>query len=96
MPATFATYERTALLAEVKAGYYRNVMAIRPDDTSTFELKQLQDDRARDEERHARTADQPDEERAHRRRASKAAYLRDKLAEAERADRDAGGDDDAA
>jgi hypothetical protein len=65
-------------------------MAIRPDDTSTFELKQLQDDRAREEERHARATDQPAEERAHRRRADKAAYLRDKLAEAERADRAAG------
>jgi hypothetical protein len=61
-------------------------MAIRPDDTSTFELKQLQDDRAREEERHARAADQPAAERAHRRRADKAAYLRDKLAEAADAD----------
>jgi hypothetical protein len=93
VPATFATYDRAALLAEVKAGYHRSVMAIRPDDTSTFELKQLQDDRARDAERDARAADQPAEERAHRRRADKAAYLRDKLAEADRAERDVGGDD---
>jgi hypothetical protein len=72
-------------------------MAIRPDDTSTFELKELQAERARDEDRHARSADQPAEERAHRRRADKAAYLREKLAEAERAERRAGDDhDDAA
>ena len=32
----------------------------------------------------------PPKERAHRRRAEKAAYLRDKLAEAEKADRAAG------
>ena len=67
-------------------------MAARPDDTSTFELKALPG-RARPRRgRHARAADEPDEARAHRRRADKAAYLRDKLAEAERSERDAGGD----
>jgi hypothetical protein len=72
-------------------------MPIRPDDTSSFELKELQEERTRDEERHAQRAEGPDEERAHLRRADKAAYLRDKLAEAERADRRDGGDhDDAA
>jgi hypothetical protein len=60
------------------------------DDTSSFELKELQDDKVRKEARFAREADAPAEARAHRRRADKAAYLRDKLAEAEQADREAG------
>jgi hypothetical protein len=93
MPATFSTYDHAALVAEIKAGYHRLEMASRPDDTSTFELKELQDDRARAERRHARAAEQPAEERAHERRADKAAYLRDKLAEAERAERTADDDD---
>jgi hypothetical protein len=65
---------------------------IERDDTSSLELKELQQDRVRDEARHAREAEQPAEARAHERRADKAAYLRDKLAEAERADREAGTD----
>jgi hypothetical protein len=59
------------------------------DDTSSFELKELQDDKVRKEARFAREADEPAEARAHRRRADKAAYLRDKLAEADQADREA-------
>jgi hypothetical protein len=51
-------------------------------------LKRRQQERAEDEARHARDADAPAEERAHRRRSEKAAYLRDKLAEAERATQD--------
>ena len=66
----------------------------RPDDTSTFELKRRQDERVRDEERFAREADEPADERAHRRRADKAAYLRDKLDEAQRAEQDAAGTTD--
>jgi hypothetical protein len=94
MPATFSSYDHASLLAEIKAGYHRSEMALRPDDdTSTLELKHLQDDRARDEARHARAAEQPAQERAHRRRADKAAYLRDKLAEAERAERRAADQD---
>jgi hypothetical protein len=65
-------------------------MALRRDETSSLELKRLQDGRARDEDRFARQADEPAQERAHQRRADKAAYLRDKLAEAEQADRAAG------
>jgi hypothetical protein len=65
-----------------------------PDDTSSFALKHLQEERAREEDQHARAAEQPADERVHRRRADKAAYLRDKLAEADRADREAGGEDD--
>ena len=88
MPATQPTFDPAVLVAEIKAGYYRTAMSTpRPDDTSTFALKQGQQERARDEARYAREADQPAEERAHRRRADKAAYLRDKLAEAERAER---------
>ena len=55
-------------------------------DPETRELKLRQDDRAREESRFAREADQPAEQRAHERRADKAAYLRDKLAEAERSE----------
>ncbi|HWH92555.1 MAG TPA: hypothetical protein VNT03_01735 [Baekduia sp.] len=87
MRGSFPTFDQTALVAEIKAGYYRFEMAGRPDDTSTFALKHHQDGRARDEDRHAREAERPAEERAHRRRADKAAYLRDKLDEAERAER---------
>jgi hypothetical protein len=93
MPTTFSSYDHASLLAEIKAGYHRTDMALRPDDDDTSTLKHLQDDRARDEGRHARAAEQPAEERAHRRRADKAAYLRDKLAEAERAERRAADQD---
>jgi hypothetical protein len=48
-------------------------------------LKRRQEERAGDEDRAARTAHEANTERTHRRRADKAAYLRDKLAEAERA-----------
>lgn len=92
MSTATATYDHATAVADILAGYYRTEMALRRDDTSTLELKHLQDDRAREEERFARQAEQPAEERAHRRRADKAAYLRDKLAEAERADRAAGAD----
>jgi hypothetical protein len=54
-----------------------------PDDPR--DLKQRQQERAEDEDRSARDAEAPAEARTHRRRADKAAYLRDKLAEAERA-----------
>jgi hypothetical protein len=53
-----------------------------PDDTRTLRIRQ--DERAGEEELQAREADAPAEARAHRRRAEKAAYLRDKLAEADR------------
>ncbi|MCW3022819.1 MAG: hypothetical protein JWR30_2141 [Conexibacter sp.] len=60
------------------------------DDTSSLELKELQEDKVRDEARAAREADQPAEARTHARRADKAAYLADKLAEADAADREGG------
>jgi hypothetical protein len=90
MPTATATYDHATAVADILAGYYRTEMALRRDDTSSLELKHLQDGRAREEDRFARQADQPADGRAHRRRADKAAYLRDKLAEAERADRAAG------
>jgi hypothetical protein len=83
-------YDRRVLVERIKDGYHRAEMSARPDDTSTLALKELQQDRARDEERHARHARGGAEERTHRRRADKAAYLRDKLAEAERSERDDG------
>jgi hypothetical protein len=90
MPTATATYDHATAVANILAGYHRTEMALRRDETSTLELKHLQDGRAREEERFARQAEQPAEERAHHRRADKAAYLRDKLAEAEKADRAAG------
>jgi hypothetical protein len=92
MPTAAATYDHATAVADILAGYYRTEMALRRDDTTTLELKHLQEDRASDEERFARQAEQPGQERAHRRRADKAAYLRDRLAEAEKADRAAGTD----
>jgi hypothetical protein len=83
--ATPPSFERAGLLDEIKAGYHRSQMSGR---RKTQALEREQDDRARDEARFAREAQQPAERRAHRRRADKAAYLRDKLAEAERADRE--------
>jgi hypothetical protein len=82
-------YDHAWLLAEIVDGYYRTEMAAprRDDDASTPDLEHQQAERARDEERFAREADQPGDQRAHRRRADKAAYLRDKLAEAEAAER---------
>lgn len=58
----------------------------RDDDTTSTDLKALEDDRAREAERRAHEAEAPREAFAEQRRAEKAAYLRDKLAEAERAD----------
>jgi hypothetical protein len=90
MSPAAATYDHATAVADILAGYYRTEMTLRRDDTSTVELKRLQDGRAREEDRFARHAEQPADERAHRRRADKATYLRDKLAEAEKADRAAG------
>lgn len=83
--AVTPSFDRTGLLDAIKDGYYRTAMSADPK-----KLKREQDGRARAEDRFARESTQPAEERAHRRRADKAAYLRDKLAEAERADREQG------
>lgn len=82
--AALPSFDRTGMLDDIKAGYYRTVMA---SNKNAAKLKREQAGRARDEERFARETDQPADERAHRRRADKAAYLADKLAEAERAER---------
>lgn len=58
------------------------------DEPTTEQLRAIQDDRARGEAEQARDADAPAEERAHRRRADKAAYLRDKLDEQAESERD--------
>ena len=93
MSTAAATYDHATAVADILAGYYRTEMALRRDDTSSLELKHLQDGRARpggtlraarpsSPRRSGRTAS----------RADKAAYLRDKLADAEQADRAAGAD----
>jgi hypothetical protein len=86
------SFDRSTMLDEIKYGYYRAEMANRPprelDSDDPAALKREQEDRAREEERFARESAQPAEERAHHRRAEKAAYLRDKLAQAEQAERD--------
>jgi hypothetical protein len=79
-------YDHAWLLAEIVDGYYRTEMSTtRRDDTA--ELKREQAKRARAEDRFARQSETPADERAHERRADKAEYLRDKLAEAERSER---------
>ena len=92
MTPAAATYAHAHAVAEIVAGYHRTEMSAYRDEITTPELKRRQDGRAREEERYAREAEQPAEEREHRRRSEKAAYLRDKLAEAEDADRAAGVD----
>jgi hypothetical protein len=52
-----------------------------PDDEETERLREEQRQRARREGELAETTDQPDERRAHERRADKADYLREKLDE---------------
>lgn len=52
-----------------------------PDEEETERLRQEQRDRVRREGELAQTTDQPDERRAHERRADKAEYLRQKLDE---------------
>jgi hypothetical protein len=61
----------------------------------TEELRRAQAERERTEREQAEEAAAPGEARAHERRADKAGYLADKLAEAEEADRRAAADDDA-
>jgi hypothetical protein len=58
-------------------------------DTSTQELRREQAERRAEERERVPDSVTPDEEDQHRRRADKAAYLERKLAERERAERDA-------
>jgi hypothetical protein len=83
-----SVYGHAAEVARLVQGYHLTAMTER-DDTGSLELKEQQGIRAREEERAARDAEQPSAARAHERRADKASYLRDKLAEAEQADREA-------
>jgi hypothetical protein len=62
-------------------------MAARDDDTR--ELKLEQERKAREESEKAESAELEQETAQHDRRAAKAAYLRDKLAERERSEREA-------
>jgi hypothetical protein len=55
---------------------------------TTQELRAIQARRATDESEMAETADKPEDERAHSRRAERAAYLRDKLDDQAEADAD--------
>jgi len=81
-------YDHAWLLGQIVDGYYRTEMSTtRRDDETRAALKERQQGRARAEERFARESETRSEERAHERRADKAAYLRDKLAEAERSER---------
>ena len=60
MSTATATYDHATAVADILAGYYRTEMALRRDATSTLERKRLQDGRAREEDRFARRAEQPD------------------------------------
>lgn len=59
-----------------------------PDDTSTHELKIDQRQRKQGEREAEKDSITPDEADQHRRRADKAAYLEEKLAERERSERE--------
>jgi hypothetical protein len=58
------------------------------DEPTTQELRAIQAQRANDESELAETAEKPEDERAHSRRAERAAFLRDKLDEQAEADTD--------
>jgi hypothetical protein len=62
------------------------------DEQQTGEMRQSQADRAETEEQRADTSELPDEQRQHERRADKAGYLAEKLAERERSEREAAED----
>ena len=58
------------------------------DEPTTGELRLEQEKREREEERLLEEADEPAGARQHERRSEKAAYLKEKLAERERAERE--------
>lgn len=62
-------------------------------DPSTRELKQVQQEKATGEHEAIKSSDTPDEAHQHDRRASKSEYLARKLAERERSEREAQGDE---
>jgi hypothetical protein len=59
------------------------------DEPDTGELRKAQGERETTERELASASDDPAEERQHARRADKASYLEEKLAERERSERDA-------
>lgn len=87
MSTCMTRYGHAGAVARLLEGYHRAHMP-EPDDTRSFALKELQAQRVDGERQAAQESEQPAEARAHERRAEKAAYLRDRLAEAEQADRD--------
>jgi hypothetical protein len=86
--ACLTGYAHATAVAALVRGYHLGPMADDERDESPRGLRRRQEERADEEARSARRAEEPDEARLHERRAEKAAYLGDKLAEAERADRD--------
>ena len=60
------------------------------EEPKTGELRQSQAHKVAEERELAERAEEPAEERQHSRRADKASYLKEKLAERERSERDAG------
>ena len=58
------------------------------EEPTTEQLRAIQSDRAHREEQQASEAEEAAERRTHARRADKAAYLRDKLAEQAESERD--------
>jgi hypothetical protein len=58
------------------------------EEPTTEQLRAIQSDRAQSEEQQASEAEEAAERRTHARRADKAAYLRDKLAEQAESERD--------
>jgi len=79
----------------LSARYVAGVRPESPDTEDTAKTKELKHEQARrEEEERARLAESelPAEARKHERRSEKAAYLKEKLAERERAEREASGD----
>ena len=60
------------------------------EEQDTSELRQTQEHKITEERELAEESAEPAEERQHERRAAKAAYLEEKLAERERAERESG------
>ena len=89
-PAQAAEHHLTAQEGCGFAGRAARLRAVSDDEPTTQELKTAQAERSHEEAQRAAGADQPDEARAHERRAEKAAYLRDRLAEAERSEAEDG------
>jgi len=68
--------------------FRHHLFIVAAEDEQTGELRKAQAARAEAERRQAETSERPTEESQHRRRADKAGYLAEKLAERERSERD--------